>query len=85
MAQIQETTISRLIVSTFAQDFQDCLELDVAVAGAGPSGIYAASLLARERARAMRAAAHDGFRPPETRPDKRARRLILALGDLDAL
>lgn len=48
MAQIQETTISRLIVSTFAQDFQDCLELDVAVAGAGPSGIYAASLLARE-------------------------------------
>ena len=45
----------------------------------------AASLLARERARAMRAAAHNGFRPPETRPDKRARRLILALGALDAL
>ena len=45
----------------------------------------AASLLAREQARAMRAAAHNGFRPPETRPDKRARRLILALGDLDAL
>lgn len=45
----------------------------------------AASRLAREQARAMRAAAHNGFRPPETRPDKRARRLILALGDLDAL
>jgi len=45
----------------------------------------AASRLAREQARAMRAAAHNGFRPPETRPDKRARRLIRALGDLDAL
>ena len=45
----------------------------------------AASRLAREQARAMRAAAHNGFRPPETRPDKRARRLIRALGDIDAI
>ena len=45
----------------------------------------AASLLAREQARAMRAAARNGFRPPETKPDKRARRLIRALGDIDAL
>ena len=43
-----------------------------------------ASREAREHARAMRRAAHDGFRPPESRPDKRARRLIRALGDLDA-
>ncbi len=45
----------------------------------------ATSKLAREQARALRAAERAGFRPPETRPDKRARRLIRALGDLDAL
>lgn len=39
----------------------------------------------REQARAERMAMRDGFRPPEQRPDKRARRLIRALGDLDAL
>ncbi len=43
------------------------------------------SRLAREQARALRAAARAGFRAPETKPDKRARRLIRALGDLDAL
>lgn len=44
-----------------------------------------ASRLAREQARALRAAQRAGFRAPETKPDKRARRLIHALGDLDAL
>lgn len=39
----------------------------------------------RAEARAQRIAMRDGFRPPENRPDKRARRLIRALGDLDAL
>ena len=34
----------------------------------------------REQARAER----NGYRPPESRPDKRARRLIRALGDIDA-
>ena len=48
MTQIQETTISSLIVKRFARDFTDCLALDVAVVGAGPSGITAARLLARE-------------------------------------
>jgi ribosome-associated heat shock protein Hsp15 len=43
-----------------------------------------ASRLAREQARALRTAERAGFRAPETRPDKRARRLIRALGDLDA-
>ena len=43
-----------------------------------------ASRLAREQARATRAAARAGFRPPEGKPDKRARRLIRALGDIDA-
>lgn len=40
---------------------------------------------AREQARELRLAARDGFRPPEHRPDKRARRLIRALGDLEML
>ncbi len=44
-----------------------------------------ASRLAREKARDLRAAERAGFRAPETKPDKRARRLIHALGDLDAL
>ncbi|GHE29331.1 RNA-binding S4 domain-containing protein [Vulcaniibacterium thermophilum] len=44
-----------------------------------------ASRLAREQARALRAAERAGFQPPESKPDKRARRLIRALGDIDAL
>ncbi|MBX9403718.1 RNA-binding S4 domain-containing protein [Lysobacter sp. BMK333-48F3] len=43
-----------------------------------------ASRLAREQARALRAAERTGYRAPETKPDKRARRLIRALGDIDA-
>ena len=44
-----------------------------------------ASRAAREEARARRAAERVGYKPPEGRPDKRARRLICALGDIDAL
>ena len=44
-----------------------------------------ASRQAREEARARRAAEREGYRAPEGKPDKRARRLIRALGDLDAL
>ena len=39
----------------------------------------------REQQRAQRAAERSGYRAPEHKPDKRARRLIQALGDLDAL
>jgi ribosome-associated heat shock protein Hsp15 len=39
----------------------------------------------RERLRAEKAAMRDGYRAPEQRPDKRARRLIRALGDIDLL
>jgi ribosome-associated heat shock protein Hsp15 len=42
------------------------------------------SRLRRESARAQRAAERAGYQAPETRPDKRARRLIRALGDIDA-
>lgn len=44
-----------------------------------------ASRLRREQARALRAAERAGYQPPAQRPDKRARRLIQALGDLDAM
>lgn len=50
--------------------------------------LYAESEASRQRraqVRAERAAMRDGFRPPEQRPDKRARRLLRALGDIDAL
>jgi ribosome-associated heat shock protein Hsp15 len=44
-----------------------------------------ASIEARAQARALRLAARDGYQAPEHRPDKRALRLIRALGDIDAL
>jgi ribosome-associated heat shock protein Hsp15 len=71
----------------------ELFEIDVValstVRGSAPAAqaLYAeteASVRAREEARALRAARRDGFRPPEQRPDKRARRLIRALGDIDA-
>lgn len=46
---------------------------------------HEASRLAREEAARLRRAARDGYRPPQSRPDKRARRLLRALGDIDAL
>jgi ribosome-associated heat shock protein Hsp15 len=44
----------------------------------------AASVTARENAREQRRAERAGYQPPPKRPDKRARRLIRALGDFDA-
>lgn len=38
----------------------------------------------REAQRAQRAAERSGYQAPEHKPDKRARRLIQALGDIDA-
>ncbi len=38
----------------------------------------------REAARELARAERNGYRAPETKPDKRARRLIRALGDIDA-
>lgn len=42
------------------------------------------SRLAREARRAELRAARAGYQPPQGKPDKRARRLIRALGDIDA-
>lgn len=44
-----------------------------------------ASRQRREAALAERRAARAGYQAPQSRPDKRARRLIRALGDIDAL
>ncbi len=48
---LEETAITSAIVRSFAEEFLEDLELDVAVAGAGPSGLTAARYLAREGAR----------------------------------
>lgn len=42
-----ERTITRGIVQSFMEDFLDAVDLDVAIAGAGPSGLTTARLLAQ--------------------------------------
>lgn len=44
-----------------------------------------ASIARRTAERERRQAERAGYAPPESRPDKRARRLIRALGDIDAM
>lgn len=48
---LEETAITACITRSFCEDFLADLELDVAVAGAGPSGITAARYLARAGAK----------------------------------
>ncbi|MCX7598637.1 MAG: sulfide-dependent adenosine diphosphate thiazole synthase [Armatimonadetes bacterium] len=48
MSRVSEVLISKLIVETFSSRFAECLHLDVAIAGAGPSGMQAAIDLARQ-------------------------------------
>ena len=76
------------------QRLEERFEVEVLALGSvrGPASVAQAlyresdtSWLAREQARAQRAAERAGFQPPETKPDKRARRLIRALGDIDML
>ncbi len=45
---IREVHVSQLIVESFARDFVDTLEIDVAIVGAGPAGITAARLLGQQ-------------------------------------
>ena len=48
---MDEVTISRAIVESYMKDLLDAMELDVAIVGAGPSGLAAAYYLAKEGAR----------------------------------
>ena len=55
---------------------------------AAAQALYAEDPASRERRiaeLATRRAERAGFQPPEGKPDKRARRLIRALGDIDAM
>lgn len=61
---------------------------DVRGPAAVAQALYAESAASRERREAqrkLRAAERAGYRAPEGKPDKRARRLIRALGDIDTL
>jgi ribosome-associated heat shock protein Hsp15 len=58
----------------------------------GPASIAQTLYVESEESKARRAelvaaarAERAGYKPPESKPDKRARRLIRALGDIDAL
>ncbi len=58
----------------------------------GPASVAQALYAESEASKTRRAetlaslrAARAGYQPPESKPDKRARRLIRALGDIDAL
>jgi thiamine thiazole synthase len=46
--KIEETIISRAIVENFTNEFLEALDTDVAIAGAGPSGMTAAYYLAQK-------------------------------------
>jgi len=48
---INETVVTEAIIKTYTNRFLDSLSLDVAVVGGGPSGIYAAGLLAKAGAK----------------------------------
>ena len=49
--KVEDTKITAKIIERFSRDMLDLLELDVAVAGGGPSGLTAARYLAREGAK----------------------------------
>ena len=72
---------------------EEAFEVEVALLGdqRGPAAaaraMYVeseASRVARENRLAELRAARAGYQPPQHKPDKRARRLIRALGDIDA-
>jgi len=46
--KIDEITISKAITESFMKDFLEAMEVDVAIAGAGPAGMTAAYYLAKE-------------------------------------
>ncbi len=51
--ELDDITISRAITESFMKDFLEAMEVDVAVVGAGPSGMTAAYYLARNRVKTV--------------------------------
>ncbi len=47
LSKVSEKQVTRAIVSEFAREFEDCIENDVTVIGAGPSGLVAAREFAK--------------------------------------
>jgi thiamine thiazole synthase len=47
-SEISEKQITKAIISEFAREFEDCIETDVIVVGAGPSGLIASKELAEK-------------------------------------
>ena len=43
--EIDDVVVTRKIFGRFSKEFQDCFEVDVAIAGAGPAGLTAAKYL----------------------------------------
>jgi thiamine thiazole synthase len=50
---MDEVTISRAIVESYVKEFMEAMEVDVAIAGAGPSGLVTAYYLARDAVRVV--------------------------------
>jgi len=46
--KLDEVTISKAIVESFSKDFTKALEIEVAIAGAGPAGLTAGFYLAKK-------------------------------------
>jgi len=46
--QLDDVTISRLIAKTFSEEFQQAMDIEVAIGGAGPAGMTAAYYLAKQ-------------------------------------
>lgn len=46
---LDDVRVTQTIFHRFSQEFQDCFDVDVAIAGAGPSGLVAARYLAKAK------------------------------------
>ncbi len=51
--KLDDVTISRAITETFMKEFLEAMEVDVAIAGAGPAGMIAGYYLARDGAKTV--------------------------------